>query len=66
MRIQPAEEYWNHLQSCITSSAEESIGRGVHFNPEWFEESVNVLKTLTEEKSQTHSRHLQVGTRSHK
>ena len=24
-----AEEYWNHLRSCITNSAEESIGRGV-------------------------------------
>ena len=22
-----AEEHWNHLQSCITSYAEESIGR---------------------------------------
>ena len=24
-----AEEYWNHLRSCITNSAEEFIGRGV-------------------------------------
>ena len=28
-----ADEYWNHLQSCITSSAEESIGRGVRYVP---------------------------------
>ena len=47
-----AEEYWNHLRSCITSSAEESIGRGVRSNPEWFEESFNVLKPLIEKKNQ--------------
>jgi len=58
-----AEEYWNHLISCITSSAEESIGRGVRSNPEWFEESFNVLKPLIEKKNQAHSRYLQVGTR---
>ena len=57
--------YWNHLQSCITSSAEGSIGRGVCSNPEWFEESVNVLKPLIEE-NQAHSRYLQVGTKSRK
>ena len=53
-----AEEYWKHLRSCITSSAEESIGRGVCSNPEWFEESVNVMKPLIEEKNQAHSRYL--------
>ena len=61
-----AEEYWNHLRSCTTSYAEESIGRGVRSNSEWFEESVNVLKPLIEEKNQAHSRYLQVGTRPRK
>ena len=48
-----AEEYWNHLRSCITSSAEEAIGRGVRSNPEWFKESVNVLKPLKEKEPST-------------
>ena len=61
-----AEEYWNHLRSCITSSAEESIGRGVRSNLEWFEERVNVLKPLIEEKNQAHQRYLQVVTKSRK
>ena len=47
-----AEEYWNYLRSCITKSAKETIGRGVHSNPEWFEESADVLKSLVEEKNQ--------------
>ena len=59
-----AEEYWNHLQSCVTSSAEESIGRGVRSYPGWFEENIDVLKPLIEEKNQACSRYLQVGTRS--
>ena len=33
-------------------------------NPEWFEENIDVLKPLIEEKNQTRSRYLQVGTRS--
>ena len=36
----------------FTNSAEESIGRGVHSSPEWFEESVDLLKPLIEEKNQ--------------
>jgi len=54
------------MKSCITSSAEESIGRSVCSNLEWFEESVNMLKPLIEKKNQAHSRYLQVGTRSRK
>ena len=57
------EEYWNHLQSCVTSSAEESVGR-VHSYPGWFKENINVLKLLIEEKNQARLRYLQVGTRS--
>ena len=45
------KEYWNHLQSCVTSSAEESIKRGVCSNPEWFKEYVDVLKPLIEGKN---------------
>jgi len=31
-------------------SAEETIGRGVRHNPEWFEESANVLMPMIEEE----------------
>ena len=61
-----AEECWNQLHSSITCSAEEIIGRGVHSSPEWFEENVDVLEPLIQEKNQARSRYLQVGTRSRK
>ena len=56
-----AEECLNHLHYCITCSAD---GRGLCSNPEWFEESVNVLEPLIQEKNQARLRYLQVGTRS--
>ena len=46
-----AEECWNHLHSSITCSAEEIIGREVHSSPEWFEENVDVLEPLIQEKN---------------
>ena len=61
-----AEECWNHLHSCVTCSAEEAIGRGIRSSPEWFEENVDVLEPLIQEKNLARSRYLQVGTRSRK
>ena len=61
-----AEECWNHLRSCVSCSAEETIGRGVRSSPEWFEENVDVLEPLIREKNLAPTRYLQVGTRSHK
>ena len=59
-----AGECWNRLYSCVTCSAEKTIGRGVHSSPEWFEKNVDVLKSLIQETNQARSRYLQVCTRS--
>ena len=48
-----AEECWNQLQFSITSSTEESIGRGFCSNSEWFDENADLLKPLTDKKTDT-------------
>ena len=52
------EENWKILKSCIRSVAEKIIGRGKRKQPEWFEENVEVLIPLIEEKNDAHKRML--------
>ena len=53
-----AEENWMVLKSCIRSVAEKTIGRGKRKQPEWFEESLEVLMPLIEAKNDAHKRML--------
>jgi len=59
-----AEECWNQLRSCIASSAEEYIGRGYHSNPELFEDNVEILKSLINNKNEALQKWMQSDTRS--
>lgn len=54
------EKNWDTVKSCIVSAAEEAIGRGKRRQPEWFEDNVGKLKSLTEMKNKAHSRMLSV------
>jgi len=59
-----AEDNWKILQPRIVALAEESIGRGFHSHPEWFEDSYTQLKPLIDKKNDAYWKFLQVGTRS--
>jgi len=59
-----AEIDWNQLWSSIMSSAEECIGRGYRSHPEWFEDNVEILKLLIDNKNEALQKWLQRDTRS--
>ena len=52
------EDNWKILKSCIRSVAKKIIGRRKRKQPEWFEENVEVLMPLIEEKNDAHKRML--------
>ena len=58
------EEHWNQFQSSIVSSSEGSVGRGYRSSPEWFEDSVNLLRPLNDKKNEALQKWLQRDTRS--
>ena len=57
-----AEDNWEMLKSCIVSAAEKTIGRGEKKQPEWFEESAELLIPLIERKNEAHSRALKTNS----
>ena len=41
---------WDALKSCIVSAAEEVVGRGKRKQPDWFEDSEELLSPLIKAK----------------
>ena len=57
-----AEGNWDALKDCIVTSAEEAIGRGRRRQPEWFEESSELLVPLIKAKNKAHLNALRSNT----
>ena len=50
-----AEENWIAIKSSIVSTAEKVIGRGRRKQPEWFEETADVLEPLIKAKNEAYA-----------
>ena len=57
-----AERNWDALKYCIVTVAEESVGRGKRKQPEWFEESSELLVPLIEAKNEAQLKALRSNT----
>ena len=60
------EDNWTTLKSSITAAAEESIGRGRRKQPEWFEESTEVLVPLVKAKNDAYATYLRENNQARK
>ena len=53
---------WDALKSCIVSAAEEVVGTGKRKQPDWFEDSKELLSPLIKAKDDAHLRMIQCNT----
>ena len=53
---------WDVLKSCIVSASEEVVGRGKRKQPDWFEDSEELLPPLIKAKDDAHLRMIQCNT----
>ena len=53
---------WDALKSCIVSAAEKIVGRGKRKQPDWFEDSEELLSPLIKAKDDAHLRIIQCTT----
>ena len=57
---------WDALKSCIVSAAEEVVGRWKRKQPDWFEDSEELLSPLIKDKNDAHLRMIQCNTSAKK
>ena len=60
------EDNWTTLKLFIMAAAEETVGRGRKKQPEWFEESAEVLIPLTAAKNEAYAAYLRSNTQDKK
>ena len=53
---------WDALKSCIVSAAGEVVGRWKRKQPDWFEDSEELLSPLIKDKDDAHLRMIQCNT----
>ena len=61
-----SEQNWDALKYCIVESADKSIGRRKQKQPEWFEESMNILTPLIDNKDKAHRKAIQTNSAADK
>lgn len=54
-----SKENWEVLKTCITTAADETLGRGRTKQPEWLEDSWEYLIPVIDAKNRVHVRALQ-------